>query len=255
MSRARSVIAIASVTLAAACSSSSPTAPSGPSLPFASESATMRYYYEAGDSVEVARQEVFNDWAIRRLGILPPRKLEYRKYLSRDAMGRYTGNSSTNGFAEPAEWRIHTIWPFDNHEVVHVYTAMIGRPSDFFNEGIAVSFQTDPSSGDFTARFNGQQVHSACRQSLAMGMLPLPVSRYVVTSEFRNMPDMVLSYRMAGSFMLYLTERYGLETVLRFFAQGGGRDESLGTIRSRMDSVFGASLDDIERGWLDMLRG
>ena len=92
----------------------------------------MRYYHEPGDTVEVTRQDAFNEWAIRRLGITSPRKIEYRKYLSRAAMGRYTGNATTNGFAEPELWRIHTIWPFDNHEVDHVYSATIGRPSGFF---------------------------------------------------------------------------------------------------------------------------
>jgi hypothetical protein len=101
-------------------------------------------------------------------------------------MGRFTGNGNTNGFAEPEQWRIHTIWPWDNHEVVHVYTATIGRPSDFFNEGIAVSFQTDPARADFTVRLNGEQVHDACRAYLRAGTLPvryqIPDTRYQVGS-------------------------------------------------------------------------
>ena len=138
----------AAILAAVACGNS----PAGPTasepLPPVSESSSMRYYHEPGDSVEVARQEVFNTWALERLGIAVPQKIEYRKYRSRADMGRYTGNSTTNGFAEPERFRFHTIWPWDNHEVVHVYTALIGRPSDFFNEGIAVSFQTDPANNN-----------------------------------------------------------------------------------------------------------
>jgi len=63
----------------------------------------------------------------------------------------------------PTRWRFRTIGPYDNHEVVHVYSAMIGRPSDFNNEGLAVSFQADPGRSDLTVRFNGQQVQEACR--------------------------------------------------------------------------------------------
>src|SRR5688572_29659923 len=102
----------------------SPTAPSPAtsSLPLASETAGMRYYHEPGDTIDVPRQEAFNAWAIERLGIVPSQKVEYRKYVSRPEMARYTGNGNTNGFAEPSLWRFHTIWPFDNHEVVHVYT-------------------------------------------------------------------------------------------------------------------------------------
>lgn len=213
----------------------------------------MRYFHESGDNIDVDRQEVFNAWALGRLGVQPPQQVEYRKYLSREAMGRYTGNAGTNGFAEPERWRFHTIWPYDNHEVVHVYTAMIGRPSDFFNEGLAVSFQTDPARGDFTVRFNGQQVHDACRAYLAGATLPLPLSRYVTTEGFRGIQDSVLSYRMAGSFVLYLTERFGLPAVLGFL-RGGARDDTLATTRARLLAVLGVTLEEAEAGWLDILR-
>jgi hypothetical protein len=250
------LILFAAVSIAAACGGSptSPSpAPSNSSLPFVTETATMRYYYEPGDTVDVPRQEAFNAWAVERLAVVVPQKIEYRKYLSRESMGRYTGNGNTNGFAEPSLWRLHTIWPFDNHEVVHIYTAIVGRPSDFFNEGIAVSFQTDPAGGDFTVRFNGQQVHEACRAYLQTGTLPLPVSRFVTTTGFRGIVDSVLSYRMAGSFVLHLTERFGLPAVLRFF-QTNNRDESLDAIRARIEAVFGVPLEDAESSWLAMLR-
>lgn len=159
----------------AACGGS----PAGPTatalLPLARETATMRVYHESGDSVDTEWQEAYNAWALARLGVSAP-TIEYRRYVSREAMGRYTGNYNTNGFAEPSLWRLHTIWPRDNHEIVHLYTAAIGRPSDFFNEGIAVAFQTDPPAGRFEGVFNGQEVHAACRAYLAAGQLPLPVA-------------------------------------------------------------------------------
>jgi hypothetical protein len=236
----------------AACGGS-PSAPSPSPLPLVNETAMMRYYHESGDTIDIPRQEAFNAWAVERLGIALPQKGEYRKYLSREAMGRYTGNANTNGFAEPALFRIHTIWPFDNHEVVHVFTALIGRPSDFFNEGIAVSFQVDPARDDLTVRFNGQQVHEATRLYLQSGSLPLPLSRYVTSSGFRSISDSTMSYRMAGSFVLYLTERFGLPAMLRFM-HVNNRDESLESIQGRAQAVFGVSLEQIESDWLAMLR-
>lgn len=250
---AQAVIAMAVAALTVACGRT-PTGPSSTAtLPLARETPSMRYYHEAGDTIEVERQEAFIAWALARLGVQPPQPVEYRKYLSREAMGRYTGNGNTNGFAEPAQWRFHTIWPFDNHEVVHVYTAMIGRPSDFFNEGIAVSFQVDPARGDFTVRFNGQQVHEACRAYLAAGTLPLPLSRHVTTEGFRAIQDSVLSYRLAGSFVLYLTERFGLPAVLSFF-RDATRGDSLVTIQDGMQAAFRLSLDQVEAEWLETLR-
>lgn len=213
----------------------------------------MRYFHEEGDTVDVERQEAFNVWAAARLGVHPPQPVEYRKYRSRDAMGRHTGQFNTNGFAEPEQWRAHTLWAFDNHEVVHVYTAMIGRPSDFFNEGLAVSFQVDPLRNDFEVRFNGEQVHAASRRYDAAGLLPRPLSRYVTSDGFREISDSVLRYRVAGSFVLYLTERAGLPAVMHF-ARASRRTDSLATVRARLQSSLGLPLEAAEAGWLEMLR-
>jgi hypothetical protein len=249
----RAVVAMTALGLGSGCDDS-PTAPSSTaSLPLVRETSDMRYYHEPGDTIEFDRQEAFNAWALQRLGVRPPRPVEYRKYLNRAAMGRYTGNSNTNGFAEPEQWRFHTIWPFDNHEVVHVYSAMIGTPSDFFNEGVAVSLQTDPANNDFVVRFNGQQVHDACRGYLATGTLPQPLSRYATTAGFRGITDSVLSYRMAGSFVLFLTDRFGMAAV-QAFVRASTRDDSLATIRARMEAAFGASLEQAEVEWLTALR-
>jgi hypothetical protein len=250
---ARTSLVALALAVAAACSDS-PTSPSTTaSLPLVRETASMRYYHEPGDTIDVDRQESFNAWALQRLGVQPLQPVEYRKYADRAAMGRYTGNANTNGFAEPERWRFHTIWPFDNHEVVHVYSAMIGRPTDFFNEGLAVSFQTDPARGDQTVRFNGVQVHDACRSYLTSGALPLPLANYVTSQGFRGINDTVMSYRMAGSFVLFLTERFGLPAV-QAFMRGATRDDSLATVRARMETAFAVSLDVAEAEWLQMLR-
>jgi hypothetical protein len=231
-----------------------PTAPSTtPQLPLAFETDSMRYFHEPADTINVPQQEAFNVWALARLAVVVPQKVEYRKYVSREAMAKYTGRGNTNGFAEPERFVFHTIRQYENHEVVHVYTALIGRPSDFFNEGIAVSFQTDPSRNDFSVVFNGLQLHEACREYLRAGTLPLPISRYVTTNEFRTIADQVLSYRMSGSFVLFLEERFGLPRVLAFF-RVSGRDDSLDEVRARFQQTFGLTLEEAEAAWLAILQ-
>jgi hypothetical protein len=136
---------------------------------------------------------------------------------------------------------------------VHVYTALVGRPSDFFNERIAVSFQTDPSRNDFSVVFNGLEVHEACRGYLRAGTLPLPIRRYVTTNEFRTIPDQVLSYRVAGSFVLFLEERFGLSRVLSFF-QVSGRDDPLDTVQARFQQTFRVTLEEAEADWVGILQ-
>ncbi len=242
------LIALASAT--AACDS--PATPTATPLPLQRETAGMRYYYAAGDPIDVDWQEAYNAWAIDRIGVRPPQPIEYYKYRSRDDMGDHIGVSTTNGYSEPGLFRIHSIWSTDNHEVVHVLSALIGRPSDFFNEGFAVSFQVDPKGGNFSVRFNGVQVHDACRDYRMSGALPRPLVDYVTTSRFRGIQDSTMSYRMAGSFMLHLTERFGLPSVLEFL-RGGGSNESLATIQARMRSVFGVSVEEAETSWLEIL--
>ena len=243
-------ILIALVPATMACDS--PTAPTATPLPLQRETAGMRYYYAAGDTIDVDWQETYNAWVIDRIGVRPPQPIEYYKYRSRSDMGDHIGVSSTNGYSEPALFKIHSIWPTDNHEVVHVLSSLIGRPSDFFHEGFAVSMQTDPKGGNLSVRFNGMQVHDACRDYRMSGALPRPLVDYVTTKGFRSIQDSIMSYRMAGSFMLHLTERFGLPSVLQFL-RGDGANESLATIQARMRSVFGVSLEEAESSWVQML--
>jgi hypothetical protein len=233
--------------------SASPTTPSQPPLPVVAESVSFRYHYDTGDRVDADWQETYHAWATARLGVSLPQKIEYYKYQSRQAMGDRTGNYNTNAFAEPSRFEIHTLWSTDNHEVVHVYTALVGRPSDFFNEGIAVAFQTNPAAGDFDSVFNGQQVHSACSQYLQAGALVVPLARVVSTTDFRAVSDQVLSYREAGSFVRFTIDRYGIERVLQFF-RVSSRTDSLAAIQERFQSAFGVSMESAESEWTAMLR-
>jgi hypothetical protein len=133
--------------------------------------------------------------------------------------------------------------------VVHIYTALVGRPSEFFNEGIAVAFQTNPLAGDLEPRFDGEPLDDAARRYRQSGQLVLPLSRMVTTSGFRGISDTVLSYRESGSFVLFLITRFGLDRVLQFF-RASGRDDSLAVIEQRFQQSFGSTLAAAEADWL-----
>jgi hypothetical protein len=249
---ARRLALALAATIAGGCGSH-PAAPSQSPLPVAAESASFRYHYAAADRVDAEWQERYHQWAVARLGVHVPQKIEYFKYQSRQDMGDHTGKYNTNGFAEPNVFELHTLWPTDNHEVVHIYTALVGRPSDFFNEGIAVAFQSNPAASQFDSVFNGQEVHQACRQYLQAGTLVVPLDRVITTSDFRAVTDTTLSYREAGSFMRFVLDRYGMLRTLEFFRASSSND-SIATIKTRFQAAFGVPIETVESDWLVLLR-
>jgi len=255
---ARLVCGLTLIASAVHCgSSTSPTSPSpqappspqalAQALPLTQESANFTFHYSSGDSVDPQHEELWYAWAIVHLGVTSPQKIQYYKYTSTTQMLQITGMEA-NAWADPPNFSVHAIFPWNGHEVVHVLTALVGRPSDFFNEGIAVSMQVDPSAADPTqVLWNGVPPDAIARAALAGGQLP-HVQDMADTASFRVIPD-TNGYPWAGSFLQFLVTNYGMTRTLDFFRGGGGRDESLSTIQSRFQQVYGPSLTDADLAW------
>ena len=116
--RPKLVVLAAPLPLSACNNSSSPTAPTGPDprvLNQVPESETTVFHFSVGDSVDADRQDAYHRWIEGELGV---------------------------GLA------VHSIVSWHGHETAHVYSAVAGRPSDFFNEGLAVALSADPLAGD-----------------------------------------------------------------------------------------------------------
>jgi len=238
----------------AACDSASPTSPSASPLPVIAESAHYVVHAGAGETVDTDWQEAYHQWAAERLGVKPDRKIGYYKYTSRQHMGQHTGQYNTNAYADPVRFEIHTLWPTDNHEVVHLFMSLVGQSTALFAEGMAVAFQTDPVKGVFESRFNGEEVHHAARRYLDAGQLVLPLDRIIETSGFRSIADSTLVYREAGSFVRFLIDRFGLQAVLAFFRAGGSPPDTAPAVKSRFRTAFGLSFEEAEAAWLELLR-
>jgi hypothetical protein len=120
--------------LANACGES-PVAPdSAAALTERVETASYVFRFASDDSVDTAWQEAFHAWAVQELGLQSVPRITYNKYRSRQHMGEVIGVSNTNGYADAAGFAIHTIWPVDNHEVVHLYSSAWGSPVALFTE-------------------------------------------------------------------------------------------------------------------------
>lgn len=236
--------AIAAGVLALACGG--PTTPSAAdALSGSASTAHYDFHFSQGDAVDAARQEAFHDWVVVHLGVAASQRLTYNKYRDRSHLERVTGKS-TNGFAEPETATVHSIWPWDAHEAVHVYTAPIGRPSDFFNEGIAMALGFDPLAGRFVSLWNNTPIDDIARGLLRAGTLPSVLSM-AGTADFRRLSDQI-SYPAAGSFVGFVLRERGMPPMRAFF-QASGRDESPGAIQSRFAAAFGWTLAEADDRW------
>jgi len=238
------------------CDSRSPTEPDPKDilreLTVRAESPHFTFHFAPGDQVDVERQEAHYRWAAGLLGIALPQKVEYFKYRDRSHIQRLTGRNA-NGWADPEAFAVHAIQPYNPHEAVHVYTALLGRPSDFFNEGIAVALSTDPLASDYDPTYDGvTPVHQWARQQLRIGGL-LPLAEVVTTDEFRGLDEWT-GYQEAGSFIQFLDQQYGMDGLAAFFALGG-RDDSRGRIRDDFAASYGVTLEEAEARWHAFLGG
>lgn len=243
---AASTLAAALLLALTACGSGGPTTPSATdALTGTVSSAHLEFHFSPQDAVDVPRQEAFHEWAVSELGVNPMQRLRYNKYRDRGHMERVTGQA-TNGWADPPAFTVHSIWPWDAHEAVHIYTSLIGRPSDFFNEGIAVALSVDPLDGRFVSLWNNQPIDDIARTLLRNGSLP-SILGMAETDAFRRLPDQA-SYPAAGSFTSHLLQSHGVQAMRRFF-ELSARGDSQPVIQVRFASAFGVSLAEAESRW------
>jgi hypothetical protein len=200
-----------------------------------------------GDTIDGDWQERYHAWATTALGVSPNRKITFNKYTSRAHMQTVVGVGNTNAYADRDGFAIHTIWPTDNHEVVHLFTSTWGSAVALVNEGVAVAFQIDPSR-DQTPRWSGTPLHTLARQFRQQGRL-VPLSALVETAAWRRQ-DPNIAYPESGSFMRWLIDEYGLDRVRDLYARSVGPNEPEGGVRVSFRAVYGQPLEDLEAAWL-----
>jgi hypothetical protein len=165
-------------------------------------------------------------------------------------MGQLTGSYTTNAYADRGAFAIHTLWPIDNHEIIHLFGSTFGNPVALWTEGMAVAFTVNAPAGDFVAKWNGTPVHLRARQLQQAGRL-VPIGDLLETSGFRHF-DSDVTYPEAGSFVRYLLDTYGLDRWKQLYGKGEP-NEIASSLRAHFESVYGRSVDAVEADWLAMI--
>lgn len=241
---------VAAVAVTACASPTGPGNPGALGLGRSITTASFEFRYAAGDTVDAGWQEDFHRWAIAELGVTPPKRIVFHKYFSREHMRGQTGVGTTNAYADPDRYELHTIWPTDNHEVIHLYASSWGRPVALWSEGLAVSYQVDPVGNDFVPKWSRVPLHSRARQLRDAGRL-LPIRDLLTSSGFRSFdPD--VTYPEAGSFMQVVRATCGLDGVRRLFGSGAVSD-SVASVREQFQAGCARTIEDVELEWLALL--
>lgn len=237
-------------TFVSTCGGSSPTGPSasGPALTEIVTTAHFEFRYSRGDSIDTAWQEAFHEWATRELQVTVTRPIVYSKYLSpMHMLALHYGPGNVNAWADPDLFTVHTIWPTDNHETIHLYSSTIGRMTSLFNEGLAVAFQVDPMRGDMTPRWNNRHVHDIAASLRASGRL-VPLGSVLTIDAWRGL-DSQVSYPMAGSFVRFLLDAHGGIGPIRQLFAGSTQTDAPTLVRSKFEAAYGRTLEALEADW------
>jgi hypothetical protein len=213
------------------------------------DTADITFYFAEGDWVDTRYQQAFHEWAVRYLGISMPQRLRYFKYFDNDHMREINGQPY-GSWADVENYAIHSVERRQGHEAIHCYSRVIGWPSDFFTEGIAVALDINPYTGE-EVEFFGAPVHTLCRGWLAEGSL-YPLRDIVENGGFWSR-RWTQTYPQAGSFTQFLIQELGLGTWKELFRAIDDYD-STETILGAFTSVFGMSLEEAEGRWHEFLR-
>jgi hypothetical protein len=200
----------------------------------------FRYFILPGDGIPESSGK-YNDESYRIVTEMfgkGPEVVDFYKYPDLDTKEELTG---IRGNAHRSGKVIHSIWPSDRHEIVHVFADAWGDPPALLAEGIAVWI---------SGAWQDQPVKAAAKKILQEERW-IPLGEIFRTVDFRQHPDRV-TYGIAGAFVGYLLEtrdRAVLKGLYGGLRNGAPLDQNLAV----WQAVLGMSPDEADeklREWL-----
>lgn len=201
------------------------------------------------DSVNSKWEETYIDWLTKKLNIEPTKKIEYYKYQDADQKYMLT-NDRGNGVAFGNN--LHTIWPTDNHEIVHVIVGeYIGNPPKLFTEGVAVAHQTDPSINDYIPKWGGKPIDEIVHNYQVNSRIPHLDSLLIMAQYFKYSEN--ITYPVSGSFVKYILETFGNDKFYDFI-RACDWTSSLNKIKTDYLKIYNESIESSWSNWLERIK-
>lgn len=211
-------------------------------------------YFQSASDVDIldtAWQEKYYDWMVEQLDIIVPEKIQYYKYRDRAHKKRLTGTTG-NGKAEIGTYKFHTIWNADNHECVHVLVMqLIGSPPALFNEGIAVAHSANYLiRPNFVPCWNSQDFNTLSKYYKQAGSMP-SLDKLLCNITFWDY-DSNITYPIAGSFIRFLIDQYGIIKMKSFISSSGFYDTK-DKIHNDFYNTYGITIENAWDAWDDFI--
>jgi hypothetical protein len=196
------------------------------------------YFAAHARDVDVRRSEAF----MERLDALfgpPPAgwRVQYYRHASASELQARFGAPAT-GVTDLRTGRVDSVRPYHPHELVHAATGRVGLPPMFFVEGLAVALTSE-------GRWRGSEIDSIAAEFLAArGDLRDVLLHFALEQADRD-------YALAGSFVAFLLDRYGIEPLVAFVR---ACDEAPGASGRALRSSYGKSFGALAAEWQSALK-
>jgi hypothetical protein len=190
------------------------------------------YYAQRARDVDVKRSEAFLTRLDSLFGVPPAGwRLQYYRHADVAEVQARIGFPAW-GVTDLATGRVDSVRPYHPHELVHAATGRVGQPPVFFAEGLAVALTSGGS-------WHGRDLDEVARDFLAArGQLRDLLFDFALQNPERD-------YALAGSFVAFLLDRYGIEPMLAF-VRGCGEVRSC---ERALRSAYGRPFDALEVEW------
>lgn len=213
----------------------------GPAWLVTKEAGHPYAYSTLGDDRIGDDARAFNDAAVRDVAAfldvdVPSEPLRYFKYPDLDTKEALTG---VRGNAHRDGRDIHSIWPTDRHEIVHVLADAWGDPPALLGEGLAVHL----SGG-----WQGGSVKAAAAELLGSDDWVEPTA-ILDTRVFRAKGD-ASTYPVSGAFVEWIVATKGKSTLRALY----GALQNTAPVednRAALDEALGPDVDEAFRAWLE----
>lgn len=239
------------------------------------------FYASEEKEVDIESQERFYKYVAKLFEIEPEEKITYIKCKNSEHIQKIMGkeikgiDGYSGGYKDKNKNYVPLILStkeWENHELIHTFQHLISETTSFFCEGLATAYEIDISktghpSPPYVRWFPGKLSLNWYLQNLIIKREQqyIDITEILTSEDFEidghriikiwldDLYRLNIVYIEAGSFVRYLLDSYGLKTFFRFLKISDPSDSKL-EIEKKFLKIYGISIREIEKQWLNFLR-